>query len=490
MDSHPPIELDRRFAAAQPDERTSTSPAERMIELSSWMMVLGTVRLVCMLADYLAAFADAVRVEPFTMRTLSKLAAEIHPVVLVSSAWPLFLAIALRRTRWRQLVPAAAATFLVLSIGGMLELWVQWGHARGYGGMVGSFHLTRRAFLSPNTADLVLGCLGATQLGLELVTAIRAIMLMPRLRGASPGPDSKTEKARRARCGRLALYTSLGYLFVVIRLPVWSTYLEVLNNSTFVRNFVLKNDSDRLHGQRMGLGYARQPTAEEKRYAGLRIMISQSSEDAGFGRFAEAGDRYREIIESIDALPDDALPANRRQELLATALNNLAWLEATCSDVAYRNPREAVRHARQATVAQPAEGNYWNTLGAALYRSGDWDGARTALDQSMALRSNGDSFDWFFVALVELKLGRATEARGWYDRAVESFQRSAPLDQELYRFQVEAAQELGLPKPVAPALSPKRGLPSAQISPIRGPARRNRGAPAAKSQSRQGAAAK
>ena len=100
---------------------------ERLLELCSWMMVLGTVRLICMLADYVGAFAEAIRVEPFTMRMLSRLSDEIHPIVAVSAAWPLILAIVLRRTRWPQLLPAAAATFLVLSIGGMIELSVQWG---------------------------------------------------------------------------------------------------------------------------------------------------------------------------------------------------------------------------------------------------------------------------------------------------------------------------------------------------------------------------
>ena len=125
------------------------------------------------------------------MRTFSRLAEEIHPVVALSSAWPLILAIALRRTRWPQLLPAAAATFLILSIGGVSELSVELSHLRGYGGTVGSFHLTRRAFLNPTMTDLSLGILGATQLSFELATAIRAILLMARFRGASVPPTPK-----------------------------------------------------------------------------------------------------------------------------------------------------------------------------------------------------------------------------------------------------------------------------------------------------------
>ena len=490
MDSHPPMELDRPFGALQPDDRVSSPSTDRIIELSSWMMVLGTVRVVCMLADYLGAFADALRVEPFTMRTLSRVAEEIHPVVAISSAWPLFLAVALRRTRWLQLVPAAAATFLVLPIGGFLELWVQWGHARAYGCMVGSFHLTRRAFLSPNASDFVLGGVGAIQLGLELVTALRAILLIPRLRQAPADPGTKADpgaralRARRSRCGRLAVYMSLGYLFVVIRLPVWSTYLEVLNNSKFVRNFILQNDTARLHGRRFAHTTVREPTAEEKRVADLQSMITASIQDAGVGRFAEARDRYREVIESVDALPEEALAADRRQDLVAKALNNLAWLETTCSDESFWSPREAVRYARRATVAQPQEGNYWNTLGAALYRAGEWEEAKAAFAESMALRKNGNSFDWFFLSLAEAKLGRTTEARDWYERAVESFRQSAPQDKELYRFQVEAARELGLPKPEVPAMASRLPSPRLQLSPIGRAVRRGRGQLTPKAQPR------
>ena len=87
------------------------------------------------------------------------------------------------------------------------------------------------------------------------------------------------------------------------------------------------------------------------------------------------------MIEPLDSLSDDAPPEIRRRALVATALNNLAWLEATCSDVSFRNAREAVRHARRATVLEPEEGNYWNTLGAAHYRAGEWEEAKAALTQ-------------------------------------------------------------------------------------------------------------
>jgi tetratricopeptide (TPR) repeat protein len=460
MELVPPIKLRTHSLGEYPSEHQSARPAERLQELCSWMMVLGTVRLICMTAEYVGAFAEAIRIEPLTMRMLSRLSNEIHPIVAVSAAWPLILAIVLRRTRWPQLLPAAAATFLILSIGGLIELSVQWGQARGYGGMVGSFRLSRRAFLHPTMADFALSTLGATQLLLELTVAIRAILLIPAFRGTPADDLGKQERARRARNGRIALYTSLGYLFVVIRLPVWSTYLEVLNNSTLVRNFILENDQ-RSNWRRIIARRTPPLTEEEKRINDFRYLVTVSVQDTGNGRHTEARDRYQDIIAAIDSMPSDSHPEGARS-VLALALNNLAWLQATCPQIDLRNPREAVKNARRATSIQPYDGNSWNTLGVAHYRAGQWNDAREALTRSMELRKDGDSFDWFFLALVELKSGKPAEARNWYDKAVARFKQSMPYDAELYRFQLEAARELGLATPETPESVSKnaQGAPS------------------------------
>ena len=52
---------------------------------------------------------------------------------------------------------------------------------------------------------------------------------------------------------------------------------------------------------------------------------------------------------------------------------------------------------------------------------------------------------------------RADGARAeWYDKAVQWSQRHRPGDPELYQFQAEAAEVLGLPKPERPATRPMR----------------------------------
>lgn len=91
----------------------------------------------------------------------------------------------------------------------------------------------------------------------------------------------------------------------------------------------------------------------------------------------------------------------------------------------------------------------------ALYRAGDWAGAVAALTRSGELRAGGDAFDWYFLALAQLRLGRPEEARMWYARAVEWATRNRPTDDELHRFRAEAAVALGLQPPLEVAPPPR-----------------------------------
>src|SRR5262249_6477530 len=80
------------------------------------------------------------------------------------------------------------------------------------------------------------------------------------------------------------------------------------------------------------------------------------------------------------------------------ALNNLAWELATCPDAKVRDAKRAVELAKKAVKLAPRDGNIWNTLGVAHFRSGDWKPALDGLTKSMELRKGGDGVDWFFLA--------------------------------------------------------------------------------------------
>jgi tetratricopeptide (TPR) repeat protein len=103
----------------------------------------------------------------------------------------------------------------------------------------------------------------------------------------------------------------------------------------------------------------------------------------------------------------------------------------------------AVQLARKAVDLDPAQRAYWRTLGMAHYRAADWTAATTALRKSMELGKGGSSYDWFFIAMAEWKLGHPDEARKWYDQAVRWMDKNHPTDDELRRCRKEAAHLLG-----------------------------------------------
>jgi tetratricopeptide (TPR) repeat protein len=150
------------------------------------------------------------------------------------------------------------------------------------------------------------------------------------------------------------------------------------------------------------------------------------------GRYADAIVSFSRLID-ID--PDSA-----------TALNNLAWLLATCADPKLRDAGRAVTLARRAVEREPKQASYWNTLGVAQYRAGDWAAAMEALTKSMELGKGGRAEDWFFLAMAHHRRERPKEARQWYEKAVEWMEKNQPVNDELRRFCAEAAELLGMKK--------------------------------------------
>jgi serine/threonine protein kinase/Flp pilus assembly protein TadD len=131
----------------------------------------------------------------------------------------------------------------------------------------------------------------------------------------------------------------------------------------------------------------------------------------------------------------------------AWANNNLAWLLATVPDENLRDPKRAVELATKAVQLAPTEGTIVNTLGVARYCAGDFQQAVNDLEKSMSLRNGVESDDFFFMAMAEWQLGRRTEAKTWYDKAVAWMDKNQPTDPELAHFRAEAAELLRIPPP-------------------------------------------
>jgi serine/threonine protein kinase/tetratricopeptide (TPR) repeat protein len=142
------------------------------------------------------------------------------------------------------------------------------------------------------------------------------------------------------------------------------------------------------------------------------------------GRQSDAAEPYRKALELDSQAP---------------AINNeLAWFLATSPEQRLRDATQAVRLAKKAVDARQESPACWNTLGVAHYSNGDDKAAIAALETAMSLRSGGNSFDWFFLAMAHWRLGNRDQARTWFDWAVQWMDRYKPHDDQLRRFCSEA----------------------------------------------------
>jgi len=161
------------------------------------------------------------------------------------------------------------------------------------------------------------------------------------------------------------------------------------------------------------------------------------------GRAQESEKSYRQAVAAREKLVVQ-FPG------LATYENGLAWLLATCPISQCRDGARAAELAQKAVKRTPREGMYWNTLGVARYRQGDWKRAIEALEKSMDLRSGGTCDDWFFLAMARWQLGDKVQARQFYDRAVDGMAKNHRENEERPRFRAEAAALLGIQQPKQP----------------------------------------
>ncbi|MFL5240711.1 MAG: tetratricopeptide repeat protein [Gemmataceae bacterium] len=200
----------------------------------------------------------------------------------------------------------------------------------------------------------------------------------------------------------------------------------------------------------LGLLLAGPETSQEakrvrQRARKLYLKLSPEQQETLVFRYQE---RARKLSSSgnIQAIRTLAQAAEILNDAPKNALfpNNLAWLLATCPELKARNPKRAVEFAKKATELASQEGNYWNTLGVAHYRVGDYKAAIAALEKSIELRKGGDSFDSFFLGMARWQLGEKDQARKCYEQAVQWMDKNQPKNEELIRFRAEAEMLIGI----------------------------------------------
>jgi Flp pilus assembly protein TadD len=99
--------------------------------------------------------------------------------------------------------------------------------------------------------------------------------------------------------------------------------------------------------------------------------------------------------------------------------NGVAWSCAVGPE-ALPDLKKAVALARLAVRTQPKNANIRNTLGAILYRDGQYKDAVRELNESLKLRIQPLEMDYLFLAMTHHQLGQQDEAQTWLDKAVQN----------------------------------------------------------------------
>jgi tetratricopeptide (TPR) repeat protein len=138
----------------------------------------------------------------------------------------------------------------------------------------------------------------------------------------------------------------------------------------------------------------------------------------------QAGDmaEYRRVCrEMVDQLGDT--------EDIRTA-NGVAWTCALAPE-ALTDMQLCVQLAKRVLAEQPERSYYQNTLGAVLYRAGDWQAANVALQKSIELHGEGGIVcDYLFLAMTHCRLDHPDEARDWLAKAVKKIDQYRSLASE------------------------------------------------------------
>jgi tetratricopeptide (TPR) repeat protein len=178
-----------------------------------------------------------------------------------------------------------------------------------------------------------------------------------------------------------------------------------------------------------------------------RLVVEAAREWANKD-YEEASETYAKALAICQSSKVFQDPQGRSN--VAMLKNNYAWLLVTRPDHSLADAQKALDLAKDALTLNPMDGALWNTIAAANYRSERWQAARDALLRSMEIRADGDGYDWILMALVYGKMGRTEHAKDWYKKAAQWRLDARPWDEELYHFEVEAAQLLEMPDPKPP----------------------------------------
>jgi serine/threonine protein kinase/WD40 repeat protein/Tfp pilus assembly protein PilF len=151
----------------------------------------------------------------------------------------------------------------------------------------------------------------------------------------------------------------------------------------------------------------------------------------------------------VDRADEDLRQAHQQN---SDQMNRLAWWLLAAPNLLHREPTLAVALAKQLVHRASSEAVYWNTLGIAHYRLGEWEAALKALEEAQKL-APGSCFgsNAYFLAMCHHQLGDPAKAKASYDRAIRWCQENpddlaSGQQRELMAFQAEAESLLKRPR--------------------------------------------
>ena len=126
-------------------------------------------------------------------------------------------------------------------------------------------------------------------------------------------------------------------------------------------------------------------------------------------------------------------------------LHDMAWFLTARPGGSPTETADALRMARKAVDLSAVEPEGWRALGAALFRSGEWQAAAKALERVIPVgTAAGDPSTWLLIAMTHWQLGDKVKARDSYQKAIDSVSKHPEPDFDVPPLRAEAEKMLGL----------------------------------------------
>jgi tetratricopeptide (TPR) repeat protein len=218
--------------------------------------------------------------------------------------------------------------------------------------------------------------------------------------------------------------------------------------------------------------YAEADAAFEQARTVQEGLGAQAAFDVNLGSaYFEWGEGLRKEGRPKEAMGYYQLAARWPRQLNPMQLNNIAWFLVTCPNARLRDPAKGLDLAKrifnkEGKIPDPVppsglekaqvrkvihemqgrnpswiaqRGDYFNTLGVAYYRAGNWRAAVGALEWASLFHQGGNSSDFFFLAMAHWRLGEKHNACTYFDRGVRWMDKIGHKDKKLRHFRAEAA---------------------------------------------------